>query len=160
MQSIGALCDTLIDAVCERGECDFVRDLAAPLPMAVIGDMLGVLPDEREMFLQWSDDMVVGSVPLSTEADMQVTMDAFVGVQRLHPQQIDAAPRRADRRPDQRPGARRGRRRPAVRRRHPAGVAADPHRRRRDDPPHDLRRHRAAAAPPRPVGAAASTIPT
>ena len=53
-----ALCDTLIDAVCERGECDFVRDIAAPLPMAVIGDMLGVLPEEREMFLKWSDDLV------------------------------------------------------------------------------------------------------
>src|SRR6202158_5721425 len=26
--SIGELCDTLIDAVCERGECDFVRELA------------------------------------------------------------------------------------------------------------------------------------
>ena len=58
--SIGALCDVLIDAVCERGECDLVRDLAAPLPMAVIGDMLGVLPDEREMFLKWSDEMMVG----------------------------------------------------------------------------------------------------
>src|SRR5699024_5169949 len=33
---IARLVDTLIDAVCERGECDFVRDLAAPLPMAVI----------------------------------------------------------------------------------------------------------------------------
>src|SRR5262249_49604571 len=49
--SIEALCDTLIDAVCETGECDFVRDLAAPLPMAVIGDMLGVRPEQREMFL-------------------------------------------------------------------------------------------------------------
>lgn len=48
--SIGALCDALIDNVCERGECDFVWDLAAPLPMAVIGDMLGVLPEERQMF--------------------------------------------------------------------------------------------------------------
>lgn len=28
--SITSLCDTLIDAVCERGECDFVWDLAAP----------------------------------------------------------------------------------------------------------------------------------
>ena len=27
---IDTLCDTLIDAVCERGECDFVHDLAAP----------------------------------------------------------------------------------------------------------------------------------
>ena len=52
------LCDELIDEVCERGECDFVRDLAAPLPMAVIGDMLGVAPSERATLLAWSDDMV------------------------------------------------------------------------------------------------------
>jgi cytochrome P450 family 142 subfamily A polypeptide 1 len=76
--SIGALCDVLIDAVCERGECDLVRDLAAPLPMAVIGDMLGVLPDERELFLKWSDEMMVGLSSTVSEADMQVTMDAFV----------------------------------------------------------------------------------
>jgi cytochrome P450 family 142 subfamily A polypeptide 1 len=77
-ESIGALCDILIDAVCERGECDFVRDIAAPLPMAVIGDMLGVLPDEREMFLKWSDEMMVGLSSTVSEADMQVTMEAFV----------------------------------------------------------------------------------
>src|SRR5271168_2063236 len=74
--SIGALCDVLIDAVCERGECDLVRDLAAPLPMAVIGDMLGVLPDERELFLKWSDEMMVGLSSTVSEADIQVTMDA------------------------------------------------------------------------------------
>ena len=68
--SIGALCDTLIDAVCERGECDFVRDIAAPLPMAVIGDMLGVLPEEREMLLKWSDDMVTGLSSHIDEDDM------------------------------------------------------------------------------------------
>ena len=77
-ESTGALCDTLIDAVCERGECDFVRDIAAPLPMAVIGDMRGVLPDEREMFLKWSDEMMVGLSSTVSDADMQVTMDAFV----------------------------------------------------------------------------------
>ncbi|AGB25925.1 cytochrome P450 [Mycobacterium sp. JS623] len=77
-ESIGRLCDILIDAVCERGECDLVGDLAAPLPMAVIGDMLGVLPDERELFLKWSDDMMVGLSSTVSEADMQVTMDAFV----------------------------------------------------------------------------------
>ncbi|TSD95677.1 cytochrome P450 [Skermania sp. ID1734] len=55
---IEAIIDQLIDAVCEKGECDFVTDLAAPLPMAVIGDMLGVRPREREMFLNWSDDLV------------------------------------------------------------------------------------------------------
>jgi cytochrome P450 family 142 subfamily A polypeptide 1 len=75
--SIHSLCDMLIDAVCERGECDFVWDLAAPLPMAVIGDMLGVRPEEREMFLKWSDDLVSSLSSTAAEADMQVTMDAF-----------------------------------------------------------------------------------
>src|ERR1700742_138404 len=75
--SINSLCDTLIDAVCERGECDFVWDLAAPLPMAVIGDMLGVRPEEREMFLKWSDDLLGALSSTAADADMQVTMDAF-----------------------------------------------------------------------------------
>jgi len=75
--SITSLSDTLIDAVCERGECDFVWDLAAPLPMAVIGDMLGVRPEEREMFLKWSDDLLGALSSTAADADMQVTMDAF-----------------------------------------------------------------------------------
>lgn len=75
--SIGRLCDTLIDAVCERGECDFVRDIAAPLPMAVIGDMLGVLPDERSMLLQWSDDLVSGLSSHLDEAAIKKLMDTF-----------------------------------------------------------------------------------
>jgi cytochrome P450 family 142 subfamily A polypeptide 1 len=75
--SIGALCDALIDSVCERGECDFVRDLAAPLPMAVIGDMLGVRPDQREMFLKWSDDLVTFLSSHVSGEDFQVTMDAY-----------------------------------------------------------------------------------
>ncbi|OFB39247.1 cytochrome [Mycolicibacterium sp. (ex Dasyatis americana)] len=75
--SIVTLCDTLIDAVCERGECDFVRDIAAPLPMAVIGDMLGVLPSEREMLLKWSDDLVCGLSSHVDETVIQNLMDTF-----------------------------------------------------------------------------------
>ena len=75
--SLERLCDTLIDAVCERGECDFVRDIAAPLPMAVIGDMLGVLPEDRVMLLKWSDDLVTGLSSHIDEAAFQPVMDAF-----------------------------------------------------------------------------------
>jgi cholest-4-en-3-one 26-monooxygenase len=77
--SIGRLCDTLIDAVCERGECDFVRDIAAPLPMALIGDMLGVLPEDRGMLLKWSDDLVTGLSSHIDPAGMeaQAVMNAF-----------------------------------------------------------------------------------
>jgi cholest-4-en-3-one 26-monooxygenase len=56
--SIRRICDELIDAVCERGECDFVRDLAAPLPLIVIGDMLGFAPEERADLLRWSHDLI------------------------------------------------------------------------------------------------------
>jgi cytochrome P450 family 142 subfamily A polypeptide 1 len=57
-ERIGRICDEIIDRVCEAGECDFVRDIAAPLPMIVIGDMLGVEAADRDKLLRWSDDMV------------------------------------------------------------------------------------------------------
>ena len=52
------LCDGLIDRVCERGTCDAVADLAAPLPMIVIGDMLGVPAADRDDLLRWSHGML------------------------------------------------------------------------------------------------------
>ncbi len=61
------LCDELIDRVCAAGECDVVRDLAAPLPMIVIGDMLGVPPEDRDRLLHWSD-LMLGSLGGTDEA--------------------------------------------------------------------------------------------
>jgi len=56
--SIRATCDELIDAFAERGECDLRHDLAAPLPLIVICDMLGVPPADRDAMLRWSDAML------------------------------------------------------------------------------------------------------
>ena len=50
--------DALIDAVCERGECDLVADIAAWLPLIVIADALGVDPADHADLLRWSDDML------------------------------------------------------------------------------------------------------
>jgi cytochrome P450 family 142 subfamily A polypeptide 1 len=75
--SIGRLVDALIDNVCEKGEADFVNDLAAPLPMAVIGDMLGVVPEEREMLLNWSDELVSGLSSHLDETSIQKLMETF-----------------------------------------------------------------------------------
>ncbi|MGK2867266.1 MAG: cytochrome P450 [Mycobacterium sp.] len=77
LPSIGNLCDALIDSVCEKGEADFVRDIAAPLPMAVIGDMLGVLPQERDLLLKWSDDLVCGLSSHVDEDTIKLLMDTF-----------------------------------------------------------------------------------
>jgi cytochrome P450 family 142 subfamily A polypeptide 1 len=58
---VRAICNELVDRVAERGTCDFVRDIAAPLPMIVIGDLLGVEPEDRDMLLHWSDDMLAAT---------------------------------------------------------------------------------------------------
>ncbi len=75
---IRQICDQLIDAVCESGEADFVADLAAPLPMAVIGDMLGVRPQERAVFLRWSDDLVKALGSNASPEQLQAMMAAYV----------------------------------------------------------------------------------
>ena len=59
-EEIRRICDALIDTVAERGECDLVADLAAPLPLIVIGNMLGVEPQHRDDLLRWSDDLLKG----------------------------------------------------------------------------------------------------
>ncbi|HLU41144.1 MAG TPA: cytochrome P450 [Microthrixaceae bacterium] len=60
--AVRAACDEIIDSVIERGECDFVTDVAAWLPMIMIGDALGVAPEDRARLLEWSDDLVRGLV--------------------------------------------------------------------------------------------------
>jgi len=70
-------CDAIIDLVCERGECDFVRDVAAPLPMVLIGDMLGVAPEDRDDLLRWSDDMVSAQSGSATEQQWLAAMHAM-----------------------------------------------------------------------------------
>ena len=69
------ICDQLIDRVCERGECDFVADLAAPLPMIVIGDMLGVPPADRDALLEMTHGML-GSLSGDPDA-IAAAADAF-----------------------------------------------------------------------------------
>jgi cytochrome P450 family 142 subfamily A polypeptide 1 len=58
---IRRICTRLIDAVCERGECEFVREIAAPLPLIMIGDMLGMPPEDFETLLQWSEEMLAAT---------------------------------------------------------------------------------------------------
>ena len=68
------ICDELIDKVAHRGECDFVKDIAAPLPMAMIGDMLGVESEDFEKLLRWSDDLILGT---NAKASPEVMMNAM-----------------------------------------------------------------------------------
>ncbi len=77
---IRLVCDSIIDNVCEKGSADLVRDIAAPLPMVMIGDALGVAPEDRDELLRWSDDMVSAlSGSSSSEEALTRAMNAFIG---------------------------------------------------------------------------------
>lgn len=57
---IQAIVTELLDAVKGRNEIDIVRDLAYPLPVIVIAELLGIPTDRREQFKLWSDAIVTG----------------------------------------------------------------------------------------------------
>src|SRR5688572_9553499 len=71
-------CAEIIDAVIERGECDLVNEVAAHLPMIMIGDALGVRPEHRADLLRWSDDMLKGQATEATDEQVQAAGNAFV----------------------------------------------------------------------------------
>jgi len=50
--------DEAIDALEGRRSADFVTDLAVPVPMRIIADMLGVADGDLARFREWSDAMV------------------------------------------------------------------------------------------------------
>ena len=48
----------IIDNVIEKGECDFVDELAAPLPMGVICEMMGVPEEDRRAIYDLGNKMI------------------------------------------------------------------------------------------------------
>ena len=52
---IAAITDALLDQVQGTGRMDLVQDLAYPLPVIVIAELLGVPPEARDQFKAWSD---------------------------------------------------------------------------------------------------------
>jgi cytochrome P450 len=49
-----------IDRMLEAGETDLVSELAAPLPIQVVAEVIGVPPDDYPDFKRWSDGIVEG----------------------------------------------------------------------------------------------------
>jgi cholest-4-en-3-one 26-monooxygenase len=93
-ESIHRSADSIIDKVSERGEADFVTDLAAELPLVVIAELLGVPADDRHKMFDWSNRMVGSEDPeyqFGAEAAMTAAMELYAyaaelfGQKRLDP---------------------------------------------------------------------------
>jgi cholest-4-en-3-one 26-monooxygenase len=48
----------IVDNVAKRGECDFVTEVAAELPLAVIAEMVGVPAEDQQKVFNWSNRLI------------------------------------------------------------------------------------------------------
>ncbi len=53
----------IVDRVASRGECEFVEDVAAELPLIAILELLGVPAEERKQFYDWTNTMIFSEDP-------------------------------------------------------------------------------------------------
>lgn len=54
-----AITHELLDRIAAQGQMDFMQDLAIPLPIIVIAEILGIPLEDREDFKRWSDGIVM-----------------------------------------------------------------------------------------------------
>jgi cytochrome P450 len=55
---IESILKELLDPLGTSGRFELVRDIASPLPVTVIAEMLGVPTEDRERFRHWSDEAI------------------------------------------------------------------------------------------------------
>ena len=72
------LCEQLVDDLVKADEPDLVQQVAWPLPVIVIAEVLGIPTDRREDFKRWSTDMVGGLAgDLDLEKSQQSGIEMF-----------------------------------------------------------------------------------
>jgi cholest-4-en-3-one 26-monooxygenase len=62
----------LLDDVSPRGSCDVVADIATPLPMAMIGQLMGLPEEDHAQLLHWSDLFATGGSEVREEVEEAV----------------------------------------------------------------------------------------
>ena len=63
----------LIDSVIDKGSCDIVADIATPLPMYMIGELMGLPEEDNDTLLHWSDIFATGGETIAL-ADVQMAV--------------------------------------------------------------------------------------
>jgi len=87
---IQAITDQLLDAVADRDDFDVITELATPLPIEVICEMLGVSSERRHDFKVWSDAVVLAFDPLLTDENRQRMMAGMAAIEAYFEEAIEA----------------------------------------------------------------------
>jgi cholest-4-en-3-one 26-monooxygenase len=85
-EHIRELTDGILDRVLPTGECDFVVDVAAELPLEVIAELIGVPIEDRHKIFEWSNKMIGSEDPeyrVSEEEMFEAQVAMFMYAQQL-----------------------------------------------------------------------------
>jgi cytochrome P450 len=85
-ERVRVLADELIDGLIDAGGSDLLHDLAEPLPVAVISELLGIQGEEQDLLRPWPNAIVALYEP---EADASVE-DAAITAAREFTEYLDA----------------------------------------------------------------------
>ena len=87
---IEGIVDAVIDNVALKGECDFVTDVAAELPLRVIAEFLGVPEADRHKLFDWSNRLIGFEDPefMKDAANLTAAMEMYGYADRLAEQRL------------------------------------------------------------------------
>jgi cytochrome P450 len=89
-------CREIFDAAAERGEVDFAREVAGPLPARIIGEIMGLPPEDTDTIQRWAevqvsgqDDEIAGSYEGDASIEMAMYGMAWAATRRAEPRRED-----------------------------------------------------------------------
>ncbi len=76
-EDVARVATRVIDAVIERGKCDFVADIAAPLPLWIICNMMGI-PESQHQYVFDRTNVILGAGDPEYMSDPQQVVPALL----------------------------------------------------------------------------------
>ena len=67
--------DDIFDKIAGKSEIDFVTEVSAVMPLAVIAAMLGIPPEDHEKFFRWSNQAIAAGDPEYQDGSLKETSD-------------------------------------------------------------------------------------
>ncbi|MEQ9505438.1 MAG: cytochrome P450 [Hyphomonas sp.] len=84
----------LLAEAAQKPDFDFISEYAAPFPIYVIGDMLGLPRSDMPQFRTWSEDLIFVFNPLRTPDEDRRQLAAFAGLEAYFADAIEVRRRR------------------------------------------------------------------
>ncbi|HEY7065544.1 MAG TPA: cytochrome P450 [Chloroflexota bacterium] len=81
---IAELTDGMLDAVVPAGQMDLIADLAYPLPVTVIAEMLGIPTSDRPRFKRWADALFEGTNEIPTDPNAPIVQERMRVLQEMN----------------------------------------------------------------------------